>query len=151
MLQALLIDRFQLKFHKETKTGLVYLIERSGKKLKLKPTDPAAWPRDPKDDEIRRSEVDFIGERFYVINESMPQLAKFAADYVLHAPVLDRTDLSGSLDYTEPPPLEERDPAAIDFTEAFKSVIQDIGLKLVRSRGPVETFVIDHAEKPSAN
>lgn len=96
-------------------------------------------------------EVDFTGERFYIIHESMRQLATFAANYVLHAPVLDRTNLSGSFDYTEPPPLEERDPATIDFTEAFKSMIQDIGLKLVRIEGPVESLVIDHAEKPSDN
>jgi len=35
MLQALLIDRFQLKFHRETKTGDVYLLEQSGKPLAL--------------------------------------------------------------------------------------------------------------------
>ena len=37
------------------------------------------------------------------------------------------------------------------WTEAFKVMIHDIGLKLVRSEGPVETFVIDHAARPSAN
>lgn len=30
-------------------------------------------------------------------------------------------------------------------------MIHDIGLKLVRSEGSVESFVIDHAERPSAN
>jgi hypothetical protein len=32
----------------------------------------------------------------------MPQLAKFASDYVLHAPVADRTGLRGSFDYRQP-------------------------------------------------
>lgn len=150
MLQALVIDRFQLKFHTETKTGVVYVLEKGGKKLKLQPTDDKRWPPNPTGN-TRLSEVDFVSERFYVINESMPQLAKFAADYVLRAPVLDRTDLNGSFDYTEPPPLDERDPATIDFAEAFKAMIHDIGLKLVRSEGSVESFVIDHAERPSAN
>jgi uncharacterized protein (TIGR03435 family) len=39
MLQALLIERFQLRFHRETKTGTVFLLERNGKPLKLRPTD----------------------------------------------------------------------------------------------------------------
>src|SRR6185503_12404742 len=39
MLQALLIDRFQLRFHRETKTGDVYLLERSGKTLRLRPIE----------------------------------------------------------------------------------------------------------------
>src|SRR5882762_8699443 len=42
MLQALLIDRFQLKFHRETKTGDVYLLGRNGKTLGLHPTETAS-------------------------------------------------------------------------------------------------------------
>lgn len=95
--------------------------------------------------------MDFTNERFYVINESPPQLVKFAADVVLHAPVVDRTNLTGSFDYIEPPPLDDRDAAAIDFSEAFKAMIHDIGLKLVRSKGPVESLVIEHVAKPSGN
>ncbi len=41
MLQTLLIDRFQLKFHRETKTGDVYLLERNGKPLQLRPAKAA--------------------------------------------------------------------------------------------------------------
>ena len=33
----------------------------------------------------------------------------------------------------------------------FLNLIPEIGLKLERSREAVETFVIDHAEKPSPN
>jgi uncharacterized protein (TIGR03435 family) len=38
MLQTLLTERFQLKVRRETKTGPVYLLERSGKTLPLRPT-----------------------------------------------------------------------------------------------------------------
>jgi uncharacterized protein (TIGR03435 family) len=38
MLQTLLTKRFQLKVHRETKTSSVYLLERSGKTLLLRPT-----------------------------------------------------------------------------------------------------------------
>jgi uncharacterized protein (TIGR03435 family) len=32
-----------------------------------------------------------------------------------------------------------------------QSTVRALGLKLERSRGPVEMIVIDHLEKPSAN
>ncbi len=38
MMQAMLADRFHLKFHRETATGTVSLLERSGKPLLLVPT-----------------------------------------------------------------------------------------------------------------
>ena len=45
MLQALLIDRFQLRFHRETKTGQIYLLEKSGKTLRLRqPEVPSNAP-----------------------------------------------------------------------------------------------------------
>jgi hypothetical protein len=34
----------------------------------------------------------------------MPQLAKYAADFILHVPVLDRSELSGPYDYKERQP-----------------------------------------------
>ncbi|HLQ79417.1 MAG TPA: M56 family metallopeptidase, partial [Terriglobia bacterium] len=49
MLQALLIDRFQLKFHRETKSGDVYLLKRNGKTLALRSVADAStgegWER----------------------------------------------------------------------------------------------------------
>jgi uncharacterized protein (TIGR03435 family) len=150
MLQALLIDRFRLRFHRETKIGEVYVLKRSGKTLRMRPTDPGAVPPNPAD-EIRLSEVEFTGQRWYLFNASMPQLAKFAADYVLHVPVLDRTELSGSFDYKQSPPLIDSEAATIDHNESFKLLISEVGLKLDREQGPVEILVIDHAEKPTSN
>ena len=45
MMQALLADRFQLRFHRETKEGPVYLLVKTGKELKLQPTrDRGEYP-----------------------------------------------------------------------------------------------------------
>ena len=79
----------------------------------------------------------------------MPQLAKFAADNILHAPVLDRTELSGSFDYKQPQP--DAEPNYSDNSDSFLRFIPELGLKLERGKGPVEIFVIDHAAKPSPN
>jgi len=148
MLQTLLTERFQLKVHRETKTGTVYLLERSGKTFLLRPT---------KYTEDRPSigapgfsgEIENVGGHWFLFNASMAQLAKFASDYVLHKPVIDQTGLEGSFDYRDPDVKIEQDNG--DFEGSFTVFIRDIGLKLISSKGPVETFVIEHAAKPSAN
>jgi uncharacterized protein (TIGR03435 family) len=42
MLQTLVADRFQLRFHRETSSGDVYLLERTGKPLGLQPAETHA-------------------------------------------------------------------------------------------------------------
>jgi uncharacterized protein (TIGR03435 family) len=97
MLQALLIDQFQLKFHRETKTGPVYLLERSGKTVKLVPTK-AGSTKHPIGGAGFSGDVGFAGGRWVLYNVSMEQLADFAGN-LLHRPVLDRTGLDGSFDF----------------------------------------------------
>jgi uncharacterized protein (TIGR03435 family) len=71
-------------------------------------------------------------------------------------PVLDRTGLRGTFDFTvewnhqlqnvsvSPQP----DLAGLSLFEALR---EQLGLKLERQRGPVDVIVIDHVEQPSAN
>ena len=47
--------------------------------------------------------------------------------------------------------MADENPNYTDNTDSFQRLVPELGLKLVRSKGPVETFVIDHAEKPSEN
>jgi uncharacterized protein (TIGR03435 family) len=148
MLQTLLIERFQLKVHRETKTGPVYVLERSGNKFLLRPTTYT------EDQPVMGApgfsgEVEHVGGHWFLFNASVPQLAKFASDYVLHKPVIDQTGLEGSFDYRDPDVKIDLENG--DFEGAFTVFIRDIGLKLTSSKGPVEIFVIEHAEKPSAN
>jgi uncharacterized protein (TIGR03435 family) len=149
MLQTLLIDRFQLKFHRETKTGDVYRLERSGKVLGLRPTETPSGGADLSADRSSFGSMGYAGGRWVLSATAMPQLAKFASDYVLHAPVLDRTELSGSFDYSQHVP--DAEPNYSDNSESFLRLIPELGLKLVRAKGPIEIFVIDHAAKPSPN
>jgi uncharacterized protein (TIGR03435 family) len=148
MLQTLLTERFQLRVHRETKTGPVYLLELSGKKPLLHPT------KYTEDQPVMGApgfsgEIEHVGGHWFLFNTSMPQLAKFASNFVLHKPVIDRTGLGGSFDYRDPD--VRIDQGNGDFEGAFTVFIRDIGLKFRSSTGPVETFVIEHAEKPSAN
>src|SRR5215475_5648109 len=46
MLQALLIDRFHLQFHRASKAGDVYALERNGKVLRLRAGEVPVWAAD---------------------------------------------------------------------------------------------------------
>jgi uncharacterized protein (TIGR03435 family) len=149
MLQALLIARFQLKFHRETKTGDVYRLERSGKALGLRPTETPSGGADPAPDRGTFGSIGYVDGRWGIFATTMPQLAKFASDYVLHAPVVDRTELSGSFDYKQRQP--DAEPNYSENSDSFLRFIPEMGLKLERGKGPVEILVIDHAARPSPN
>jgi uncharacterized protein (TIGR03435 family) len=143
MLQTLLVDRFQLKFHRATKEGPVYLLVKGSKELKLqdaKNADDYPWAGSI-------GGAGISGDGLAGVNISMPLLATRLSWY-LRRPVLDRTGLKGSYDFKFEYASDE--PNRDVISSIFASV-QGIGLKLEAAKGPVETIVIDHAEKPSAN
>jgi len=150
MLQALLIDRFQLRFHTETQTGAVYLLEKNGKTLRLRPVKTKS--ADASGSQVTRlpsGRAGFVFGRWSISDTSMSELAGMATS-VLQRPVFDRTGLSGSFDYKS---RVQGDQANMtnNPTGSFLTFISETGLKLKSAKGPVETFVIDHAERPSPN
>ena len=146
MLQALLIDRFQLKFHREIKTLDIYLLKRGEKELAL---NPARIPVGASESNLFGS-VGYAGGEWSIFSTTMPQLARFASTNILHALVLDQTALSGSFDYRQRQP--DLDPQySGDQTSSFKGFLSAAGLKLERSKGPVEMFVIDNAARATPN
>ena len=145
MLQSLLADRFQLRWHREAKDGPVYLLQRGKNALRLEePKDKNAyhWAGGNTGGSI-------IGDGLVGTNISMPELAWRLSGW-LQRPVLDQTGLTGSYDFkyqfSEDSPDERGDPVFV-----LMASVQAIGLKLEAGRGPVETIVMDKAEKPSAN
>jgi uncharacterized protein (TIGR03435 family) len=64
-------------------------------------------------------------------------------------PVIDRTGIPGVYDIT----LKSAARALLepDGPSLLTLIQEQIGLKLVSAKDPVEVFVIDHAEKPSVN
>jgi uncharacterized protein (TIGR03435 family) len=143
MLQALLMERFQLKVHRETKAGLVYALVKSGKPLGLqvpKNTNDYPWA----------GSVGGGAPFAHGIqgrNISMTGLAQRLSG-VLERTVVDQTGLTGTFDFRYENPSADRD--TVDFSTAFDS-LQGIGLKLNETKGQVETIVVDHLEKPTAN
>jgi uncharacterized protein (TIGR03435 family) len=152
MFQNLLADEFKLKFHKETKEGPVYalMVDKSGSKMK-----------------INESEQDFKipigGGPDGVVGTRVPmQYFCWWLGQVLRndeRPVIDRTGLDKNYDFKLsfapelPPnfPKENLPPGLLDRPTIFDALKQQLGLKLEPQKGPVEFYVIDHAEKPAAN
>ncbi len=140
MLQSLLVERFQLKFHRESKIGSVYVLTKGSGELKL---------HDPKDKDsspgVWMARDGLVGQ-----NASMSLLAVRLSSF-LQRPVLDETGLSGSFDFKSA--LLGNDPSAEyqDLVASILTSIQDMGLKLNSAKGTVETIVIDHIEQPSPN
>lgn len=149
MLQALLIDRFQLQLHRETRTGDVYLLKQSGKAIRLRPVEIVGVEDDGTGNSGFES-VGYAGGRWDLSNTGMPYLAKFAASFVFHAPVVDRTGLNGLYHYRQAIPDEAPNYTG-DQSASFTDFLSEAGLKLERTKGPVETLVIDHVVKPSPN
>ena len=144
MLQSLLMERFQLTIHRETRQGAVYLLERGKKTLQLRtPADPNEfhWAGGVEGMEINR------GTGIAGRNISMPELAARLSRY-LRRPVVDRTGLAGNYDFEFRSGDED---ANADIPSAILSSIEGIGLKLSTGKGPVQTIVIDHMERPSEN
>lgn len=81
---------------------------------------------------------------------TMPELAAFLSRNVILRPVSDRTGLDGAFDFQSASILTDEDVRG-DRSETFLPVLSEIGLKLQKTTGPVETFVIDHAGLPTPN
>ncbi|HEX3571791.1 MAG TPA: TIGR03435 family protein [Acidobacteriaceae bacterium] len=62
-------------------------------------------------------------------------------------PVINQTGISGSYDFY----LPVSDAANQDMLTAVISVVDRLGLKLKKARGPVQTLVIDGVERPTEN
>ena len=141
MVQTLLAERFRLKYRREVKEGPIYLLIRRDGPLHMEDSkDKTAYPW---------SGVAGGGiEGIRGVNESMPDLAWRLSGY-LEKPVIDRTGLAGSFDFNHvESSADEQKP---DPVSTILAAVQQLGLKLDPSKGPVETIVVERLQKPSAN
>jgi uncharacterized protein (TIGR03435 family) len=147
MLQALLEDRFKLKVHRESKEGAVYNLVIAKGGPKLEPPKHA--------DTTPRIYVSFEGtpdnKTSYIYRGENATIAMLASQLaaVLEHPVFDRTGIAGQFDFRV---QFEPDGDNMDNSPfIFSALEKHVGVKLESVKGPVETLVIDHAEKPTGN
>jgi uncharacterized protein (TIGR03435 family) len=153
MVQALLADRFQLKFHRETREIPVYVltVAKSGHKMKVRTEGDGGAP----------GSMLFRGANLPGRNTSIAMLAGGLQKVVLDRPILDKTGLSGRFDFDlawRPDATQFGGrggtlPAAADpdRPDIFTALQEQLGLKLDATRGPGEVIVVDKVEKPSDN
>jgi uncharacterized protein (TIGR03435 family) len=143
MLQSLLIDRFGLKYHCETKDGPVYLLLRGTGQLQLQ--NPKDKTLDPRGAVVVKQGGIVDGEAFGT-NITMG----FLVDTLtrdMGRPVLDRTGLNGFYDFH----LEPDDPENADLIEGTIEAMHRLGLQLKAGKGPIKTIVVDSVHAPSEN
>jgi uncharacterized protein (TIGR03435 family) len=146
MLQSLLMDRFQLKFHRADRVSPVYLLERGRGQLKLEaPKDKDAYPWVGG---IPGGAINGDGLRGE--NVSMQLLARRLGLY-LGRPVIDRTGLKGFYDFKYQLSQDRGDYSEGEVLSCILTSIKALGLELKAGKGPVETIVIDHVEPPTPN
>jgi uncharacterized protein (TIGR03435 family) len=143
MLQALLIRRFQLESHTATESADVYILQSGGGKPGFHETSAA-------NSSTGHVRILWNKRQLALDAATMPQLAKFLSG-VLGAPVLDQTGLTGRFDYTPERADPDSPDPSVDMAAAALNFVRELHLKLQRTKGPVESFVIDGAEKPSPN
>jgi uncharacterized protein (TIGR03435 family) len=180
MLQTLLADRFKLALHRETSELPVYALTAAKNGLKLPPAKEAGCVSFPPGTTPRyvRGKVDcgyvsgpFLGARAAEarMEGSKIHVADLVRElaFVLDRPVLDKTEFTGEFDlnlsftsdealmgfpgFMSGDPGGSRLPTDPNLPNIFAVLEEQLGLKLVPAKGPVEVLVIDHAERPTEN
>jgi uncharacterized protein (TIGR03435 family) len=145
MLRALLADRFSLKVHRESKEGNVYAltVAKGGHKLKPPTGDDALIS-------LYRYDPPTEPGVHYSLAGKRATLAMIAnrLGQVLGRPVIDRTGIEGEFGFKVDYAIDDNPDSGASLPAAVQ---EQLGLKLEAAKGPVETLVVDHAEKPSAN
>lgn len=152
MLQKILIDRFQLTFHYETRELPVYLLVVAKGGMRMTEIQPAIGPNGMKEGGGRQLGRGMIRS----MGQPMKPLVN-ALTHELGHPVVDRTGLTGYYNFTlkwtpdaglAPTGASPDDPSAPSI---FTALQEQLGLKLENGKAPTPVLVIDHIEKPSNN
>lgn len=155
MMQKLLVDRFQLTFHHDTRELAVYELAADNGTDKLAKTPPG---------EIG-VELNRIGPGRITRSWTNMTMSSFANDdlqgYLGDKPVLDKTGLTGRYDFQlvfapmpgSPEANFSGPPKADDIPadDLFTALQKQLGLKLKAVKTMADVLAIDHTEKPSEN
>jgi uncharacterized protein (TIGR03435 family) len=146
MLQTLLTDRFNLKFHREVRELPVYVlvVGKNGPKFKESP------PEKP-----FRSYGGVSGRNQYIelSQATMELLTERLGGEGIDRPVIDKTGLTGEYDIRleATPEFRINNNPQPDDLRIFDAIQQQLGLKLEPQKASIEVLVVDHVDKPSAN
>jgi uncharacterized protein (TIGR03435 family) len=147
-LQSLLRQRFNLEVHRETRDLPEYALEVAKKGPRFIQDDAANSSNNSRAG-IQRSCGQMIGT-----NTTMANLSLMLARQ-LDRPVLDRTGLTGKYNFKfawtpDTGPCSDS-PDLSNAPSIFTALEETLGLRLESIKGPVDSLIIDHADRPSEN
>jgi uncharacterized protein (TIGR03435 family) len=161
-MRPMLEDRFKLKWHMETRMepGYELVLSKSGSKLnqatpaeiELRAQDSRPGPGMFASGRPGMGITGLVGKA-----ARMDQLTYGLEEFLLRAPVVDKTGLTGMYDFTlnaapvPAPTAVDSDAPVNDAPPVFPAVQQQLGLQLVAAKVPVQYVVVDHIERPTAN
>ena len=139
LLQALLAERFHLKFHREKREmSVAALVVNPRPKLKASEGEANAIS----------TRVGAGKSQAVATGVTMATLAAYVSNR-LGRVVIDKTGLSGAYDFElDWSPNEEADAPAPPLVTALR---EQLGLRLETQKSPVEVLVIERLERPSEN
>jgi len=139
-LQSLLVARFNLKFHWETKQQRGYALTVGKKVPTLTPADPAITKRTTQGRGLLRCQ-----------SCPLSSLAAFLSNF-LKRPVETQTQIQGTYDFNlNFEPLDADISTDTQFPSLFTVLKDQLGLKLEPKTIAVPTMVIDHIDRPTPN
>jgi uncharacterized protein (TIGR03435 family) len=142
MLQTLLAERFQLKFHRESKEMTAYALVPAKSGFKLKPSEGEG---------SHINSTSGAGKAKATCQHvSMATFAEFLSARGLEHPVVDESGITGAYDFT----LEwSKDQVAEDAGPTlFTALTEQLGLRLETRKLPVSILVVDSVNRaPSDN
>jgi len=150
MLRTLLMERFKLKVHTEMREMPIYelVLAKEGPNLTaLTPIDTGGGGMSWGKGEVR-------------VSGTLEQAFQMPPFGLQGRPIVNKTDLKGAYRFKlkwNPPAMPGMNPAASPEPEGeaeasiFTVVQEQLGLKLVPTKGQVEVVVIDNMERPTEN
>ena len=157
MLRQLLSSRFNVSFHRERKDLAIFTLTVAPRGARLNETTISADAK-PSGPPLVAFVVSPALVRLPAKYLSMAEFASLLQRSPLDRPVIDRTGLTGRYDFDlEFAPDESLwggvlpRPENSDKASLIRAMREQLGLNLESTRGPVDTIVLDHVDRPTPN
>jgi uncharacterized protein (TIGR03435 family) len=170
LMRSLLVERFKLAVHRETREFPAYALRLARRDGKLGPqlhrstADCAAIAAarggsagpPPSGTDRPRCGIRAAGGEMIAGGLPLSQLASLLSSMVQRV-VIDKTGLTGIFDFelkwtpdrTPPGTPASTAPGDPDAPSIFTALQEQLGLKLESAKNPVEVLVVDHVERPT--
>ena len=166
MLQSLLEERFALKLSESTRQATFFdlVVAKGGAKLKpteMAPVDATGAPAHSVNGTrlLRRGpgKLEATGASMGLLTDTLSRLHELGAEggFTVGELIVDKTGLTGMYDWTlnwTPDAVAQGDDVGdAGGPSLFTALQEQLGLKLEKTKAPVEVLVIEHVERPTEN